>query len=161
MEEWMHSPWSTKMAFWCRDTLSFSLSLSILPTLPPTHSHAHRAARPATDDLKVCQLAGWEGRRERHQKEFIQRVLPITRLFTSVWRLIRVKLETLPFTFTLTDNSLHDLVNLGSVSVHSKNVNRENGRSLLLRECWQPVLSPAQQCFLATWECGLKGKSLG
>lgn len=52
---------------------------------------------------------------------------------TSVWRLIQVKLETLTFIFTLTDNSLHDLVNLGSVSIHSKNVNRENGRSLLLK----------------------------
>lgn len=145
MEEWMHSPWSTKMAFWCWDTLSFSLSPSFPLSLRPTPT---RAALLGADELKVCQLAGWEGRRERHQKEFVQRVFPITRLFTlprvfDGWFGSSLRLSP---SFLLTDYPLHDLVNLDSVSFHSKNMNHEYGRLQLLRECWQP--SPAQQCFL-------------
>lgn len=70
MGEWLYSPWSPKTDFWCRDAVSSSLC--ILAVLPLTVSHAPRIARHATDELKVCQLAAWEGRRERHQKEFIQ-----------------------------------------------------------------------------------------
>lgn len=70
MEEWLYSPWSPKTDLWCRAAVSSSLC--ILAVLPLTVSHAPCIARRATDELKVCQLAAWEGRRERHQKEFIQ-----------------------------------------------------------------------------------------
>lgn len=67
--------------FWCWGSLSFSVSPSLPLSLRPTPTHSVLLARLATDELKVCQSAGWEGRKERHQKEFIQRVFPITWLF--------------------------------------------------------------------------------
>lgn len=45
----------------------------------------------------------------------------------DVRRLIWVKLKIPTFIFTLTDNHLHELVNLDSVSIHSKNMTREYG----------------------------------
>lgn len=152
MEEWLYSPWSPKMDFWCRDAVSFSLC--ILAVLPLTVSHAPRIARHATDELKVCQLAGWEGRRERHQKEFIQWVF-LTRILALSWvweGLFRSSLRFSPSYLPWKVITFMSLLTWTLSPVILK----------LWPECGWPAVakrlyaSPSQQCFLDTRECVLK-----
>lgn len=148
MEEWIHSPHSAKMAFlMLRHT--FFLCLPILAALPPTDSHALRAPRSPGDWWIESVSVGRLGGKKRQTSERIpsagfsnnMALRPLTR----VWWLIRVKPETLTFIFTL-----HDLVILESVSICFNNMNRVFRWSLLLRQCWQPVSTLAQQCFSAS-----------
>lgn len=149
----------------CQDGLfdaeAHFLSLSPhLTALPPTDSHTLRAPRSPHDWWIKSVSVGRLGGKKRKTSERIHSAgfsnNTALRPLTRVWWLIRVKPETLTFIFTL-----HDLVILESVFICSNNMNRVFRWSLLLIECWQPASTLAQQCFSATWECGLKGKSLG
>lgn len=125
---------------WPFDAETHFLSLSLHPSRSP--SERLPRARLATDELKVCQLAGWEERRERHQKEFIQQVFfPIPPLCSLLWVFEGfLGSSSRPFIYTLTDYPLHELLNLDLVSFYFKNINYEYSWSLLLRECWERVL---------------------
>lgn len=89
--------------------------------------------RPSNWWIKSVSVGRLEGKKRKTSERIYSAIFFSTRnaylhSLMGVRRLIWVKLEILTFIFPLKDHHLHDLVNLDSVSIHSKNMTCEYGR---------------------------------